>query len=147
MIAPKHILGTFDEALSSLRNNVLMMSSLTERSLDRAITGLLQRDDDLCAVAIADDEEILELCRKPKAAAIGIPGDRPRHVGSDDFIFLRPIVEDRDEWRHVRRPLYAADLRTLGRLCRSAPSSGGATTPSRPVKSARAEAATEATSG
>ena len=41
MIAPKHILGTFDEALASLRNNVLMMASLTERSLDRAINGLI----------------------------------------------------------------------------------------------------------
>src|SRR5436305_14780044 len=61
MIAPKHILGTFAEALASLRNNVLMMSSLTERSLDRAITGLLQRDDELCAIAIADDEEIDQL--------------------------------------------------------------------------------------
>src|SRR6202163_2726232 len=61
MIAPKHILGTFDEALSSLRNNVLMMSSLTERSLERAINGLMQRDDDLCANAIADDEEIDQL--------------------------------------------------------------------------------------
>jgi phosphate transport system protein len=61
MIEPKHILGTFDEALASLRNNVLMMSSLTERSLDRAITGLLQRDDDMCAIAIADDEEIDQL--------------------------------------------------------------------------------------
>src|ERR1044072_1154735 len=61
MIAPKHILGTFDEALSSLRNNVLMMSSLTERSLDRAMTGLLQRDDKMCAIAIADDEEIDQL--------------------------------------------------------------------------------------
>src|ERR1051325_4997957 len=61
MIAPRHILGTFDEALASLRNNVLLMSSLTERSLDRAVTGLLQRDDDLCAIAIADDEEIDEL--------------------------------------------------------------------------------------
>ena len=61
MIAPKHILGTFDEALASLRNNVLMMASLTERSLDRAINGLLQRDDDLCATAIADDEEIDQL--------------------------------------------------------------------------------------
>lgn len=61
MIAPKHILGTFDEALGSLRNNVLMMSSLTERSLDRAITGLMQRDDKLCAIAIADDEEIDQL--------------------------------------------------------------------------------------
>lgn len=61
MIAPRHILGTFDEALASLRNNVLMMSSLTERSLERAITGLLQRDDELCAIAIADDEEIDQL--------------------------------------------------------------------------------------
>jgi len=61
MIAQTHILGTFDEALGSLRNNVLMMSSLTERSLDRAINGLLQRDDELCATAIADDEEIDQL--------------------------------------------------------------------------------------
>jgi phosphate transport system protein len=61
MIAQKHILGTFDEALASLRNSVLMMASLTERSLDRAIKGLVERDDDLCANAIADDEEIDQL--------------------------------------------------------------------------------------
>jgi phosphate transport system protein len=61
MIAPKHILGSFDEALASLRNNVLMMAGLSERSLDRAIKGLLQRDDNLCANAIADDEEIDQL--------------------------------------------------------------------------------------
>lgn len=61
MIAPKHILGTFDEALSSLRNNVLMMAGLTERSLDRAMKGLFERNDNLCANAIADDEEIDQL--------------------------------------------------------------------------------------
>ncbi|HMJ06675.1 MAG TPA: phosphate signaling complex protein PhoU, partial [Chthoniobacterales bacterium] len=61
MIAQNHILGTFDEALTSLRNNVLTMSSLTQRSLDHAIQGLLQRDDELCATAIADDEEIDQL--------------------------------------------------------------------------------------
>jgi phosphate transport system protein len=61
MISPKHILGSFDEALASLRNNVLMMASLTERSLERAIKGLLERDDDLCTHAIADDEEIDQL--------------------------------------------------------------------------------------
>jgi phosphate transport system protein len=61
MIAPRHILGTFDEALASLRDNVLMMSSLTERSLDRAMKGLLDRNDNLCANAIADDEEIDQL--------------------------------------------------------------------------------------
>jgi phosphate transport system protein len=61
MIAPRHILGTFDEALASLRNNVLMMAGLAERSLDRAMKGLFDRDDDLCAYAIADDEEIDQL--------------------------------------------------------------------------------------
>jgi phosphate transport system protein len=61
MIAPKHILGTFDEALASLRNNVLMMAGLTERSLDRAMKGLFERNDNLCANAIADDEEIDQL--------------------------------------------------------------------------------------
>ena len=61
MIAAKHILGTFDEALGSLRNNVLMMAGLTERSLERAMKGLFDRDDDLCAYAIADDEEIDQL--------------------------------------------------------------------------------------
>jgi len=57
----RHILGTFDEALASLRNNVLMMASLTTRSLDNALNGLQQRDDDLCATTIADDEEIDQL--------------------------------------------------------------------------------------
>ena len=61
MTPPKHILGTFDEALSSLRNNVLMMAGLAERTLDRAVKGLLQRDDNLCTAAIADDEEIDQL--------------------------------------------------------------------------------------
>jgi phosphate transport system protein len=57
----KHILGTFDEALATLRNNVLMMASLAERSLENALQGLLQRDDDLSATAIVDDEEIDQL--------------------------------------------------------------------------------------
>jgi phosphate transport system protein len=61
MTPPKHILGTFDDALSSLRNNLLMMAGLAERTLDRAVKGLLQRDDNLCATAIADDEEIDQL--------------------------------------------------------------------------------------
>src|SRR5207253_11498061 len=61
MTPAKHILGTFDEALSSLRNNLLMMAGLAERTLDRAVKGLLQRDDSLCTTAIADDEEIDQL--------------------------------------------------------------------------------------
>src|SRR5213082_2533726 len=61
MTPPKHILATFDEALRSLRSNVLMMAGLAERTLERAIKGLLQRDDNLAAAAIADDEEIDQL--------------------------------------------------------------------------------------
>ena len=61
MIASKHILGTFDEALASLRNNVLMMAGLAERSLERALKGLFERDENLCVTAIADDEEIDQL--------------------------------------------------------------------------------------
>src|SRR5213596_3518686 len=61
MVVPKHILGTFDDALTALRKDLLMMAGLAERSLDRAMKGLVNRDDDLCATAIADDEEIDQL--------------------------------------------------------------------------------------
>jgi phosphate transport system protein len=61
MTQARHILGTFDEALATLRNNVLTMASLTTRSLDNALNGLQRRDDDLCATVIADDEEIDQL--------------------------------------------------------------------------------------
>jgi phosphate transport system protein len=54
----RHISSSFEAALTALRNSVLMMSSLTERLLNRAMQGLLQRDSDLCNLAIADDEEI-----------------------------------------------------------------------------------------
>jgi phosphate transport system protein len=61
VVTPKHILGTFDEALNDLRNDLLTMVGLAERSLHRAINGLLQRDASLCAKAIADDEEVDQL--------------------------------------------------------------------------------------
>ena len=61
MVTPKHILGTFDEALSNLRNDLLRMAGLTERNLDHAIRGLLQRDDGLCTKAITDDEQVDQL--------------------------------------------------------------------------------------
>src|SRR2546421_8729123 len=92
MIAPKHILGTFDEALTSLRNDLLMMAGLAERSLDRALKGLLQRNDDLCANAIADDEEIDQL---------------EKQIDKDGFeILLRfqPVASD------LRRVIFAIKL-------------------------------------
>ncbi len=57
-IAHAHILGSFDEALNTLRNNALMMASLTERNLSRAFRGLFERNSELCNVVIADDEEV-----------------------------------------------------------------------------------------
>lgn len=54
----RHILGTFENALNTLRSDVLMMASLTERSLHNAMQAVLQRDSDLANLAIADDEEI-----------------------------------------------------------------------------------------
>lgn len=57
----RHILATFDQALGSLRSNVFMMASLTERNLNNAMEGLLNREDDRCVLAIVDDAEIDEL--------------------------------------------------------------------------------------
>src|SRR6266404_9371232 len=94
MIAPRHILGTFDEALASLRDNVLMMASLTERSLDRAYKGLMERDDDLCANAIADDEEIDQLEKQ-------IDKD-----GVDILLRFQPVASD------LRRVVAAMKLST-----------------------------------
>jgi len=54
----KHIRSSFDAALYSLKNDVLMMSSLTDRSFQAAVEGLLNRDSDLCSQVIADDDEI-----------------------------------------------------------------------------------------
>jgi len=54
----KHINAEFDLVLNGLKNDVLMMSSLTERLLENAIQGLLKRDGDLCNLTIADDEEV-----------------------------------------------------------------------------------------
>ena len=54
----RHILETFNAALTNLQSDLLMMSTLVERNIRNAYTGLIGRDDDLCSVAIADDEEI-----------------------------------------------------------------------------------------
>jgi phosphate transport system protein len=61
MESSRHILGNFDEALDHLRNEVLVMASLTARSLSNASAGLLHREESRCATAIADDAEIDEL--------------------------------------------------------------------------------------
>jgi phosphate transport system protein len=54
----KHISSSFDAALYSLKNDVLMMSSLADRIFQTAFEALLKRDSDLCDHVIAEDEEI-----------------------------------------------------------------------------------------
>lgn len=58
-----HILSSFEEALRSLRNDVLMMASLTERNLKNSRKGLFERDQDWCntVIAAADDIDTLEV--------------------------------------------------------------------------------------
>jgi phosphate transport system protein len=72
VVIRQHILGTFDEALGDLRNDLLTMAGLAERSLHRTIKGLFQRDDSLCTSAIADDEEVDQLEKKIDKAGLEI---------------------------------------------------------------------------
>src|ERR1700736_3910569 len=60
----KHISSSFDAALYGLKNDVLMMSSLTDRMFQAAVEGLLNRDSDLCSQVVADDAEIDALEKK-----------------------------------------------------------------------------------
>jgi phosphate transport system protein len=54
----KHISSSFDGALYELRNDILMMATLTDRMFQNAITGLLDRNTELCEQVEADDEEV-----------------------------------------------------------------------------------------
>jgi phosphate transport system protein len=54
----KHIRSSFDAALYGLKNDVLMMSSLTDRIFQTAFEALLKRDTELCDHVVAEDEEI-----------------------------------------------------------------------------------------
>src|SRR5215471_18954767 len=54
----KHISSSFDTALYGLKNDVLMMSSLTSRIFQTAFEALLRRDTELCDHVVAEDEEI-----------------------------------------------------------------------------------------
>jgi phosphate transport system protein len=55
---PKHICSNFDAALYGLKNDVLMMSSLTDRLFQNALEALLTRNSELCDYVITDDDEI-----------------------------------------------------------------------------------------
>lgn len=78
----RHILTSFEDALDNLRKNVLMMSSLSSRSLENARKGLFERDEDWCNTVIADDEEI-------DALEIQVDGE-----GMDIMLRFHPFASD-----------------------------------------------------
>lgn len=57
----EHILTSFNNSLTRLREQVLTMSSMAKKNLADAMRGLLERDTDLCNAAIAADQDVNEL--------------------------------------------------------------------------------------
>lgn len=60
MNSSPHILRDFDQAMSSLKGEVLGMAALTRLNLERAIRALMERNAELANSVIADDDEIDE---------------------------------------------------------------------------------------
>ncbi|MDF1751204.1 MAG: phosphate signaling complex protein PhoU [Verrucomicrobiales bacterium] len=58
MLDLKHTLGDFEDSLRNTRKSVLTMASFAQQNLGSAVNGLLQRNEDLCNDAIAEDEEV-----------------------------------------------------------------------------------------
>ena len=73
-----HTLKSFEDALSDLRKDLLMMFSLTRQNLARALKGLFERDIELCKVTIADDEEIDQLEKEIDARGMRFSCDSSR---------------------------------------------------------------------
>ena len=53
-----HIFSEYDVALKDAKKSVLTMASIAKENLRNSIRGLLDRDEDLCNDAIAEDEEV-----------------------------------------------------------------------------------------
>lgn len=69
---PNHILSSYDAALYGLRNDVLMMSSLTDRIFQTAFEAFLTRNSELCDQVIAEDEEIDTLEKQVDQDGVGL---------------------------------------------------------------------------
>jgi phosphate transport system protein len=65
-------LGSYDTAIAAMQNDLLMMASLCERSLRNSLGCLFNRDEDLCNVTIADDEEIDQLEKQVDKVGIDV---------------------------------------------------------------------------
>jgi phosphate transport system protein len=60
----RHILSAVEEALGRMNALIVQMASMAENNLANAIRGLLERNEDLCNCAIADDAEVDALEKK-----------------------------------------------------------------------------------
>jgi phosphate transport system protein len=78
----KHYLPGFDQALESVKANVLFMANLVSRNFENARAGFAKRDEDFCAAVIADDEEV-DLLEKQVDRA-----------GTDVLMRFQPMVLD-----------------------------------------------------
>ena len=58
-----HTLANFESALTQFNENVLTMASTARQNLKNAVEGLLTRNAELCAEAIADDDDVNNLER------------------------------------------------------------------------------------
>lgn len=64
-----HILEAFDKALDDCRQMVITMGSITRQNLQSALSGLMDRCDEACNQAIADDYEVNQLDKRIDSAA------------------------------------------------------------------------------
>ncbi len=60
----RHILGSFQNALHQLKRDLSSMAGTTVQNVENAIKGLIERSDELCNKAIADDTEVDRLEKK-----------------------------------------------------------------------------------
>jgi phosphate transport system protein len=78
----KHFLPGFDQALESVKADVLLMANLVSRNFGNARSGFAKRDEDFCAAVIADDEEV-DLLEK-----------QVHRAGTDVLMRFQPMVID-----------------------------------------------------
>jgi len=77
-----HILKDFDQAMNTLRGEVLTMAGLARVNLERAMQALFERNLELANAVIADDNEVDELER------------RVDQLGMDVLVRFHPVASD-----------------------------------------------------
>jgi phosphate transport system protein len=68
----RHILGVFEDAIQSLKDDIRRMADLALGNLASAVRGLLERNEDFCNRAIANDDEVDALEMKIDKEALEI---------------------------------------------------------------------------